>query len=401
MHFIFLTLGCHPDLAGGAYRCVAEVAEGLARRAHRVAVICPNPNNALAGEETRAGVSLHRFPNATGFFGNNWRRENAAARERLRRLAARSGEAALIVLCHAYLAPAVGAARRPFVFLFTGPWAEEYRFARKAVSRSVPSRGLDWLIAAAMQRVEKKALRRAGRILTISRYYETQLPVWHGRNLPAIDMMSAGVNASQFHPLPDRAAQRDGWGLTDDDFLFLTVRRLDPRMGLLTLMEAFARVAGEFPKARLWLAGQGPQQPELEEEIRKHGLEERVRLLGFLAEKDLVRFLGAADCTIVPSLDLEGFGLATVESLACGTPALGSRAGATPEILEPLSRDLLFEPGSVAALAAKLKEVLSSPQRLPSRERCREYVLKSFSWERPVGVCEKTWAEFTGDGGRA
>ena len=264
MHFIFLTLGCHPDLAGGAYRYVAEVAEGLARRGHRVAVICPNPNNALAGEETRAGVHLHRFPNATGFFWNNWRRENAAARDRLRLLTARSGEPVLIVLCQAYLAPAVGASHRPFVFLFTGPWGEEYRLARQAVSRSAPSRGLDWVIAAAMQRVERKAVRRAGRILTISRYYETQLPVWHGRNLPAIDMMSAGVNASQFCPLPDRAAQRGGLGLAADDFLFLTVRRLDPRMGLLTLIEAFVRVAGEFPKARLWLAGQGPQQPELE-----------------------------------------------------------------------------------------------------------------------------------------
>ncbi|MBI4325566.1 MAG: glycosyltransferase, partial [Chloroflexi bacterium] len=93
--------------------------------------------------------------------------------------------------------------------------------------------------------------------------------------------------------------------------------------------------------------------------------------------------------------------LATVESLACGTPVLGSRAGATPEILEPLSGDLLFEPGSAAALASKLKEVLSNPQRLPSRERCREYALKSFSWERPVAVCEKTWAEFAAEGGRS
>lgn len=66
-----------------------------------------------------------------------------------------------------------------------------------------------------------------------------------------------------------------------------------------------------------------------------------------------------------------------------------------------MSSDLLFEPGSAAALAAKLKEVLSNPQRLPDRERCREYVLKNFSWERPVAVCEKTWAEFAGDGGRA
>jgi glycosyltransferase involved in cell wall biosynthesis len=124
-----------------------------------------------------------------------------------------------------------------------------------------------------------------------------------------------------------------------------------------------------------------------------------VRLLGFVAEESLPRLLNAADCTVMPSLDLEGFGLATLESLACGTPVLGSSAGATPELLEPFSPKLLFDPQQSGALTEKLKSALANPAALPNRSRCRAYALQNFSWDGPVAAFQRCYVELVPRGG--
>jgi glycosyltransferase involved in cell wall biosynthesis len=109
--------------------------------------------------------------------------------------------------------------------------------------------------------------------------------------------------------------------------------------------------------------------------------------LGFVPEAELPLRYAAADCTVMPSLDLEGFGLATVEALACGTPVLGSRRRATPEILEPLDNALLYD--SRDELVRKMKAAVANPRVLPTREKCREYAVANFSWDKPVAELEK------------
>ena len=66
------------------------------------------------------------------------------------------------------------------------------------------------------------------------------------------------------------------------------------------------------------------------------GLDKHVTFLGFVPDADLPRYYQAADVFVLPTRELEGFGLVTAEALACGTPVLGTPVGATPELLEPL-----------------------------------------------------------------
>lgn len=402
MRFLFLTLGYHPDLVGGAYRYVAEVAERLAGRGHAVDVICPNPDEArLAAEEMRTGVKLHRYPNGKGAPWTNWWRENAQAEAILRRITSKPAESTLAVVCHAYFTAPRPSRSMQVVSLFTGPWAEEFRFARQSVSRSWQQRTHDLILAGLMRLKERATLRKVARILTISQYYAAQLPRWHGEPLPPVTMISGGVDTARFCPVADRAAVRATLGVKPDEFLFLAVRRLDPRMGLMSLIDAFARCANEFPSARLWIAGTGPQRDALHARLDSQGLAGRARLLGFAADEDLPALFNAADCTVMPSLGLEGFGLATVESLACGTPVIGSRAGATPELLSALNDGLLFAANDTDALAAKLRAVLSEPTRLPGRDPCRDYVMQNFLWDRPVAAFEQCHRELLGAGGGA
>lgn len=397
MRFIFLTLGYHPDQIGGAFRYVAETAECLVSRGHEVHAVYPAAPDGETGDAPLQGVQRHRFANGSGNFAANWRAENRAAAAGLTRLAA-DLRPTLLVNCHAFFGLAQRSWRGPQAFLFTGPWAEEFLLSRQTRARSRAGRLFDQLVAAMMRRVERAALRRTQRLLTISDYYVSALRGWHPGRLPPVVMVSGGTDYSRFQPDSTRAGFRTARGLAAGDFLLLTVRRLDARMGLLMLVEAFAPLAKEFPHTRLWLAGRGPQEPVLRAAIARLGLAGSVALLGFVPEADLPRVYSAADCTLMPSLDLEGFGLATVESLACGTPVLGSRAGATPELLAPLDAALLFEPGSSAALTQRLRAVLGGGQTLPARERCAAYARARFSWARPADGLEAAFRELIGGG---
>lgn len=397
MRFLIVSLGYHPEVLGGAWRVAAEQAAGLAARGHEVDVVTAHPGGGLAATEERRGVRLARYPQRDGFFLANWRAENRAAamliRERLRE---DTRPRPLIIQHHAYLEPAVATAPARVLHVYHGPWAEEYRYARQARPRGRLRRAFDACVIRIMHRVERRALRRADRILVLSRHFADQLPRWHGARFRGAEVVGGGVDFESFHPDPDRAAVRAASGLAPDAFLCVAVRRLDPRMGLDLVVDAFSRLTRDHPNARLWMTGHGPAEGALREQIAHLNLGSVVRLLGVLPEADLPRLLNAADVALMPSIGLEGFGLATAEALACGTPVLGSRAGATPELLEGLSPDLLFEPGSSAAIEARLRVALGNPGTLPARAACADYARRRFSWENQVLACERLGGELLG-----
>ena len=386
MRFIFLTLGYTPDLDGGGYRYATEVAELLASRGHEVHAVYPNPGEQLSATELRNGVHLHRVPrNGAGFLGR-WRNANAGARDCVVSIL-RTPSKTLLFSHHAYMSPAVKGMRH-CIFLH-GPWALEHRLSVTAKPRTLQRRILDRCSGLVMHRVERNSIDRASRVLVASEYSRGRIPVWHRGLHREAEVVGGGADLARFALPNDREKVRRDRGLLPDEFLFLAVRRLDPRMGLMNLIEAFEPVARQHPNARLAIAGRGPQREELQDRVRNLGLEDRVRLLGFVPEADLPRLYQSADCVLMPSLDLEGFGLATAEALACGTPVLASSSGANPELIRPLGEDLLFEAGNPGAISAIMTGALSGAIGLPSRQRCAEYARKAFQWDRPANAIER------------
>lgn len=383
--FIFLTLGYHPDQAGGAFRYVAEVAEGLAARGHQVHVVYPSAV-LNTEQEVRHQVNLHRFPEAQGFFASNWITENRRASTHLRALLS-DASPALVVLCHAFFYPCVRHTRTDFVSLFTGPWAHEFRFSRSGTSRSALARAVDRLAAFCMHRVERSTLQNARLILTISDYYVRSLASWHPGLKTSTVMMSGGVNLNRFTAPSDRTELRQRWGVDDRTFLFLAVRRLDARMGLSMLIQAFSKLPASS-LATLWIAGKGPERDALQSQIEGLQQSHRIRLQGFVPEAQLPELYAAADCTVVPSLALEGFGLVLVESLACGTPVIGADSGAIPEVLSPLDHALLFPTGSEPALHQILERICTRRLSLPTRTACRTFAESQFRWDKPIRAVE-------------
>ncbi|MEO0967944.1 MAG: glycosyltransferase, partial [Cyanobacteria bacterium J06639_18] len=90
----------------------------------------------------------------------------------------------------------------------------------------------------------------------------------------------------------------------------------------------------------------------------------------------------AADFSIMPSQSFEGFGLAIVESLACGTPVICTPVGGMPEILEPFSPQLITSSISANSIAEKLEQALLGKISIPSQEDCCQYASTNFNWDK-------------------
>ena len=112
--------------------------------------------------------------------------------------------------------------------------------------------------------------------------------------------------------------------------------------------------------------------------IEQRGLTGHVKLAGFVADAALPLWYRSADVTVVPTVALEGFGLTTAESLAAGTPALVTPVGGLPEVVAPLSPDLVLGSVGFHAIGSGIVDALLGRRVLPGSEACSAYARANF-----------------------
>lgn len=257
----------------------------------------------------------------------------------------------------------------PHVVHFHGPWAEESR-----------AEGAKPWVVFAKKWIEKQAYRTADRFICLCDPFKQILVKNYGADSDKIEIVPGGVHAAEFDTGLSRVEARAQLGWPEDAPLILCVRRLARRMGIDNLIEAFASIAAQFPKATLMLGGKGPRSEELKSLIESWGLQNRVRLMGFIPSDQLALAYRAADCSIVPSRSLEGFGLITLESLAAGTPVLVTPVGGLPSAVSGLDENLVLEGTDVSSLAKGLSQMLSGGTPLPRTSACQSYVRNNYDW---------------------
>ncbi len=151
----------------------------------------------------------------------------------------------------------------------------------------------------------------------------------------------------------------------------LFVGRLSPEKGVSTLLAAWSRLGPSIP---LVIAGDGPLRPRLEAEVAKNNLRQ-VSFRGRLNPSETRAAMKQARFLVLPSLWYEGFPMVMAESLACGTPVLGSRLGAIEEIITDGRTGLHFTPGDPTDLGEKIEWAWNHPSELTAmgREARRDY----------------------------
>lgn len=378
------------QVIGGAERMLNEHCTRLADRGHQVVVLTRREDPSLPEQEVFRGVRVVRHPVTLGnpvAFMQSVLREGGRAFRTLQR----EVEFDLLNVHQPLEAEAVlrqpESRNLPTVYTYLSPWSDEYRvrFSRRMRERqgatAVAMRAWMQVNSRLRERVERAALRRSDAVLVLSDFSTSQIRDIHGITTADVTVIPGGVDTERFRPLKDRAAIRRKLGLPEGP-LVLTVRNLVPRMGLDALLDAFREVVDRHPDCRLVIGGTGILRPALEEQACRLGLQGNVIFSGFIPEGRLADYYGAADLFVLPTRVLEGFGLVTIEAMACGTPVLGTPVGGTREILSRFDSSFLFGGTDPADLAAGILGHLSTLVGDEAvRSRCRQFVLNEYAWD--------------------
>lgn len=393
MNILFTADLAYPDHAGGSHRYYYEVAKRLVQRGHSVHLITgqAQPGNPHPAQQTIDGIIYHRLNRSRGNFIANGLSYWQGARQGFARL---SRQVRFDLISAHYVLPtlgvrAAGGRNLPVVFTFHGPWAGEYavELGRDASSQPLPAALRNRAAVAIAGWLEQRTLRRSARLHTLSNFMAGIAAETYGIPRQKIAVIPGGVDLQKFRPAANRAGVRRGLGLPSDRPILLTVRRLAARMGLGNLISAMAAVVQTQPDALLLIGGKGGLADALQAQVQQLGLGANVRLLGYIAEEALPAYYQAADLFVLPTLELEGFGLVTLEALACGTPVVGTPVGGTVEILSRLHPSLLAPSAQPPDLAQAIVSVLAAPP--VSRQVCREFASGHYDWDRTVDQLEQ------------
>jgi glycosyltransferase involved in cell wall biosynthesis len=258
--------------------------------------------------------------------------------------------------------------RSTHIVHFHGPWSAESR-----------EEGASGVTAAFKHRVEKAVYGKAARVIVLSRAFAEVVVRSYGVPEEIVRIVPGAVDVERFAVPESREQARDILGWPKDRRILVSVRRLVNRMGLGTLIAAMRRVSKEHPDTVLYIAGKGRLREALEAQVEQSGLQQCVKLLGFVPDAKLPLVYRAADMNVVPTLALEGFGLVAAEALAAGTPSVVTPVGGLPEVVASLSESLTFPSSNQEDLERHLVTLLSHPNLLPSEDACRSYAAEHFN----------------------
>ena len=154
-------------------------------------------------------------------------------------------------------------------------------------------------------------------------------------------------------------------------------------MGLDVLLRAFKIVTAKIKGVRLLIGGTGPSLSALIKLRDELELTDSVDFIGHISEEDLPYYYRSADISILPSRELEGFGIMTIESLSCGTPIIGTPVGGTVEILEKVDKRLLFRDNQIEHMAEKIISVIAGEDKniLSEGDRYRKIIEENYRWD--------------------
>jgi glycosyltransferase involved in cell wall biosynthesis len=373
---LMLTNAIAPDQTGGLERYVRELSAALVGLGLGVEILAKRVHAGDAAREMgEDGVGIRRYRLASRSrvsFAPTYAPITAAA---VGRAVWRSPGSVL----HAHFpVPAVplALAGRTYLYTFHAP------VHRELLSERHDSYPLATAVApiavAGLRRAERLVVRRAAGVVVLSEFARSELGLLDPGAAERAILIPGGIDAGVFAP---GAATRDAWARAADPLLF-TARRLTPRTGVSELLEAMPTVLRDLPRARLQIAGGGRSEAALRARASGLGLDGAVRFLGRVGEPELVASYRTADLMIMPSQALEGFGLATAEALACGTPVVGTPVGATPELLAGIDSALVARDASPAGIASAVTALFAEPARLASvRRRLRDRTA-GLGWDR-------------------
>jgi L-malate glycosyltransferase len=204
--------------------------------------------------------------------------------------------------------------------------------------------------------ITRFSIEESDAVTAISEYLQRVTLKEFGIRRP-VEVIPNFVNCDVFQPA-DGTCRRSEFA-RDDQKVLVHLSNFRPVKRLPDVIEIFARVHREVP-VKLLLIGDGPDRARAEWMAHEKNLTADVVFLG--KQNQVQDLLNCADVMLLPS-ELESFGLAALEAMACGVPAVCSRVGGVPEVIRDGVEGYLVEPGDVDTMAERVLRILTEPGR--------------------------------------
>jgi L-malate glycosyltransferase len=186
----------------------------------------------------------------------------------------------------------------------------------------------------------------------------------------SIEVIRNFVNCDLYRRDPELVARQRPNFAQPNERLLVHLSNFRPVKRVLDVVSIFARVAAALP-ARLLLIGDGPDRSAAEFLAKRLNIADRVDFLG--KQENVHELLPLADLMLMPS-EMESFGLAALEAMACNVPAIATRVGGVPELIDDgsskkginggVANGLLFDVGDITGMYESAVDLLSDPNRL-------------------------------------
>ncbi len=205
----------------------------------------------------------------------------------------------------------------------------------------------------------------------------------------SIELIWDAVDPHDFEPSAMREATRTELGLSENEFVLISMAALVRRKGIDVLIDAAALLVKRGIPVRVLIGGEGEERVALEAQAKRLGVESQVSFLGWRSDK--ANLLAASDVFVLPSR-AEGVGVAALEAMAAEKAVVASRVGGLSQAVVDGETGSLVEAGDPAALAEALEALAGdSTTRDSLGKRGRERVLKLFSIESQASQYIETY----------
>ncbi len=279
------------------------------------------------------------------------------------------------------------------VHIHSGAWIKAAIAAKRAGTRCVvfTHHGLESRENLLDRALNRHAARYTDRIVAVSDDLKEKM--WDTGGVPDrnIDVLPNGIPTDVFTPENTPAELRKRFRIPDEGVIIGNVARMWPVKNHIGLIDAFARLSRSHSDVYLVLVGDGPLRSDVEKEIARQGVADRVFLTGEI--DNLANVYGAFDLFALASHS-EGTSISILEALASGTGVVATAVGGTPSLLGDGDFGTLVPPGDADAFADAMNHMLSNDvarNRLSAAGRAR--VTQSFSVDAMCDAYEALYYE--------
>jgi glycosyltransferase involved in cell wall biosynthesis len=237
--------------------------------------------------------------------------------------------------------------------------------------------------------VGKETLKQADKIIAVSNATKEYV-ISLGAKPKKIKVLHNGVDLNRFKPLPNvKENMRKKLGIPKDAKVVLTVRRLVYKNGVDTLIDAANIAVKKRQNLVFVIAGKGPDLVSIQGQIEQLGLENNLKLTGFVDGKDLHLYYNVADMFVLPSKSGEGLPLVALEAMACGLPVIATNVGGINEIMVKGFGKLVpaNNPEALADVIVEFADVYNEVGEL------RAVVEELYSWDKNVAQLVEIYEE--------